>query len=72
MTAPTPVCGGAGGSTEKQGVAPFIASPPLVVERDDGFWSIGWHDDAPGPFESRAFAEAVRLGTRHQARWLEQ
>jgi hypothetical protein len=31
----------------------------LVVQRDDGLWSIGWHDDAPGPFGSRRFAEAV-------------
>ena len=32
---------------------------PPVVQRDDGLWSIGWHEDAPGPFESRRFAEAV-------------
>jgi hypothetical protein len=31
----------------------------LVVERDDGKWSIGFVDDAPGPFESRRHAEAV-------------
>jgi hypothetical protein len=51
---------------------PFIASPPLVVERDDGKWSIGRGVDAPGPFESRRHAEEVlRIrGTRHQARWL--
>jgi hypothetical protein len=30
-----------------------------IVQRDDGKWSIGWQDDAPGPFESRRFAEAV-------------
>jgi len=30
-----------------------------VVMRDDGLWSLGWHDDAQGPFESRRFAEAV-------------
>jgi hypothetical protein len=23
---------------------PFI----LIVQRDDGMWSVGWHDDAPG------------------------
>ncbi len=23
-----------------------------VVQRDDGKWAIGWHDDAPGPFEN--------------------
>jgi hypothetical protein len=31
----------------------------VVVQRDDGAWSIGWHDGAPGPFETREFAEAV-------------
>jgi len=37
-----------------------------VVQREDGLWSIGWHDDADGPFPSRRFAEAVRLRhTRH-------
>ena len=30
-----------------------------VVQRDDGFSSIGWHDDAAGPFETRTFAAAV-------------
>jgi hypothetical protein len=30
-----------------------------VVQRDDGKWAIGWHDDAPGPFETRRHAEAV-------------
>ena len=37
--------------------AKFQAS--LIVQRDDGLWAIGWYDDAPGPFESRRFAEAV-------------
>jgi hypothetical protein len=42
--------------------------PPLVVQRDDGMWSIGWHDDADGPFPTRNFAEAVGLrGTRHHS-----
>jgi hypothetical protein len=27
-------------------------------------WSIGWHDDAAGPFESRQFAESVAANTR--------
>jgi hypothetical protein len=31
----------------------------LVVQRDDGFFQIGLHDDAAGPFESRRFAEMV-------------
>ena len=38
------------------------AAPPVVpdiVQRDDGMFAIGWHDDAPGPFESRQFALAV-------------
>jgi hypothetical protein len=50
---------------------PFIQSPPLVIQREeDGQYQIGWCDDAPGPFESRAFAEAVavhelaRMGAR--------
>jgi hypothetical protein len=30
-----------------------------VVQRDDGKWALGWHDEAPGPFESRRFAEVV-------------
>jgi hypothetical protein len=34
--------------------------PPLIVERDDGKFAIGFDDDAPG-FESRRFAEAVAL-----------
>jgi len=46
------------------GSAPAPATPvilPLIVERDDGLWSIGWHDEADGPFESRRFAESVAL-----------
>ena len=47
---------------------PFVDSPPLVIERDDGKFGIGFHDDAAGPFPTRHFAEAVRLrGSRHQA-----
>lgn len=37
-------------------------SPPVaadVVERDDGAFQIGWHDDAAGPFPNRSFAQAV-------------
>ena len=37
---------------------PAIPSPPLVVERDDGRWATGLHDDGPG-HESREFATAV-------------
>jgi hypothetical protein len=38
--------------------APPPVVSPLVVERDDGRWATGVHDDGPG-FESRAFASAV-------------
>jgi hypothetical protein len=37
----------------------FPALSNLIVERDDGMFAIGWHDDADGPFESRRFAESV-------------
>ena len=37
---------------------------PPVVQRDDGLWSIGFHDDAPGPFDSRADAVRVARGYR--------
>ena len=39
-------------------LSPTLSNLP-VVQRDDGMWSIGWQDDAPGPFESRQFAAAV-------------
>ena len=45
---------------------PFI--PPLIVERDDGMWSIGFHDDAGGPFPSRLFAVAVLAQEARRAR----
>jgi hypothetical protein len=52
---------------------PSIASPPIVVERDDGKFAIGFHDDADGPFQSRRHAEEVlRLGTRHHDLWVGQ
>jgi hypothetical protein len=35
----------------------------MVFERDDGRFQIGLGDDAPGPFESRRFAEAVGART---------
>ncbi len=34
-------------------------SPPQIIQRDDGMFQIGLADDAPGPFESRRFAESV-------------
>jgi hypothetical protein len=39
--------------------APWLMQPADVYQRDDGYFQIGICDDAPGPFESRAFAEAV-------------
>lgn len=33
--------------------------PELICQRDDGGFQLGWSDDAPGPFPSRAFAAAV-------------
>jgi hypothetical protein len=39
-----------------------VPLPPLtadICQRDDGGFGIGWHDDAPGPFETRDFATAV-------------
>jgi hypothetical protein len=33
-----------------------------IVERDDGLWSIGYHDEAAGPFPSRQFALQVASG----------
>jgi hypothetical protein len=34
-------------------------NPADIYQRDDGLWSIGSGDDAPGPFESRQFALSV-------------
>jgi hypothetical protein len=50
---------------------PIVPSPPLadVHQRDDGFWSVGFHDEAAGPFPTRNFAHAVWLRqTRHSNR----
>ena len=45
-----------------------LTSPPaIIVERDDGRFQVGFSDDAPGPFETRAYASAVakqRTATR--------
>jgi hypothetical protein len=38
--------------------------PFNIVERDDGKWAWGWHDGAPGPFDSRADAARVASGYR--------
>jgi hypothetical protein len=40
------------------------AEPSLIIQREDGKWSIGWCDDAPGPFDSRADAVRVASGYR--------
>jgi hypothetical protein len=32
----------------------------LIVQRDDGMFALGWHDDAPA-FPSLRFAEAAAL-----------
>jgi hypothetical protein len=34
-------------------------SPALVVERDDGMFQVGLHEDAAGPFQTRDFAQAI-------------
>ena len=34
----------------------------LIVQRDDGKWALGWHDDAPGPFDNRADATCIANG----------
>ncbi|MET4219821.1 glutamine cyclotransferase [Bradyrhizobium sp. LB14.3] len=39
-----------------------LAEP--IIQRDDGLYQLGWHDDAAGPFESRQFAEAVARAHR--------
>ena len=45
-----------------------LASPAIIVERDDGLFQIDIGDDAPGPFASRSFALAVAaLEGRSQA-----
>jgi hypothetical protein len=44
---------------ESETVSPPTAADLHVVQRDDGRFQIGIADDAPGPFESRAFAQAV-------------
>jgi hypothetical protein len=44
---------------DPQRVIPALSNP--IVERDDGRFQIGLHDDASGPFETRCFAEAVAI-----------
>jgi hypothetical protein len=35
---------------------PALVQPADVYQRDDGMYQLGIGDDAPGPFETRAFA----------------
>lgn len=42
----------------------------LVHQRDDGRYQLGLADDAAGPFETRAFAEAVAAHELARAAWL--
>lgn len=48
----------------------FSDGTQLIVHRDHDLWSIGWDDEADGPFESRSFAQAVlnrRAGDRRHS-----
>jgi hypothetical protein len=46
--------------TESLSVSPRrFANQFCIVQRVEGMWSLGWEDDAPGPFETRRFAESV-------------
>jgi hypothetical protein len=48
------------GSNWAEYAFPGIGSPDKpIVQRDDGMFALGWHDDAAGPFASREFAAAV-------------
>lgn len=49
--------------TSRDPVDASSLNPPArdVVQRDDGLWSLGIGEDAPGPFETRSFAEAVAV-----------
>lgn len=53
------ICQGLTGDTYPMALPATVARAAGVVERDDGFWSIGIGDDAPGPFPTREMAEAV-------------
>jgi hypothetical protein len=45
---------------ERQRVFPALSN--LIVERDDGLFDLGLGENAPGPFPTRHFAEAVANG----------
>ena len=42
----------------------------LVHQRDDGRYQVGLADDAAGPFDTRAFAEAIAAHEFARAAWL--
>jgi hypothetical protein len=50
-------------SIDLQSVSPETPKHFSIVQRDDGLFQIGLADDAPGPFESRRFAQAVAART---------
>ena len=50
--------------TDEPSPAAPTATDQIIVERDDGMYQLGWHDDAAGPFASRACAEAVAAKTK--------
>ena len=63
-----------GGSRPVRRRAPFIESPPLIVQDDAGRYRLGIHDDATPGFESRGFAADVlrHRRTRHSDLWIRQ
>ena len=48
---------------DAQRVSPALSNP--IIQRDDGKYQIGTGCDAPGPFPTRSFAEAVAGEVRH-------
>jgi len=56
-----------GTGTTTRHVRSPVVSDQIIVQRDDGRWQIGLHDDAPGPFESRQFAQAIAARTPTRA-----
>jgi hypothetical protein len=36
-----------------------VPREPIVQREEDGQFQVGWQDNAPGPFPSRAWAEAI-------------
>ena len=52
----------------RQACGRVLIAPADIIQRDDGRFALGWGDDAPGPFESRAFAAAVAANLQRSAR----